>query len=497
MALIRHTTVVSLSTLLSRILGYVRDVLIAMNLGAGILNDLFILALRLPNLFRTIFGEGAFSSSFVPLFAKILNEEGKEQAKTFAQHVQSMLIIILIAFCLLLYLFMPQVVDLTAPGMVQNKEHYRLAVELSRITVPYLFLISLVAFYGGMLNAEHRYFAFAMAPILLNIVLIAASFWAQGELEVYILAYAISVGGWLELIWMLIFTWRAGLLWLPTWPQWTPQVRELFRRFGPCLLGAGVAQINVWVDTILASMLPNALSYLYYADRINQLPLALIGTALGTVLLPMLARHSRDKQGEKAVRLQNKALDLGLFLAIPAAIALHYMAPGVVKLLFQYGEFGELATNNTAAALAIFAYGLPAYVLVKIFIASFYAVGDTMTPAKIAAWCIIINMAISLSLMPYIAHLGIATAATVASWCNALALGIMLHKRGLAAVQLRNIVSIILYCICALAMGRMLLWVGHAYGHLGLLWEVSLQVLSGSIFYLAIAGVLRYMVRTG
>lgn len=415
--IIKNSITVGGLTLVSRVFGYIRDAFIAFVLGAGALNDAFIIAFRIPNLFRTLFGEGAFSAAFVPIYSALSSKSSKD-AKKFAQHVQVWLLLALIVFSIIMMIFMPQVVAVTAPGYVDNSQIFDLAVTLGRITFPYIIFMSLLAFYGGMLNSIGKYAVFASAPILLNFVMIiSVAFVNLAETKAHALAYGVVVAGIVELLWVLYFANKNKLLVIKfAIPEVSPDIKKLFERMGPGIMGSGVAQINVFITTILASYVVGGISYLYYADRIYQLPLALIGTAMGTVLLPMLAKDYEKGDSAGAIKNKNTAIEFCLLFTIPAMLAIFILAKDIIELLFEHGEFTSEATMQTTKALVVFAFGLPAYVLIKVFTSSFFAAGDTKTPVKIAMQSLGINIIISIVLLSQFQHVSIAIGSVASSW---------------------------------------------------------------------------------
>ncbi len=433
MTLLRSVATVGSYTLLSRIMGFVRDILTAALLGAGPVADAFFVAQRLPNLFRSLFAEGAFSAAFVPLFAGTVAQHGREAARAFAEDALAVLLAALLGFVLLGEILMPWVMKVIAPGFAGDPDKFALAVALARITFPYLLFIALVALQGGVLNSVDRFAAAAATPILLNLFLIAALLltrhfaWHDGRA----LAWAVTAAGLAQFLWLMFSCARAGLaLRLPR-PRLTPGVRRTLAIMGPGAVGAGVTQINLLISTALASFLPGgSVSYLYYADRLNQLPLGVVGIAVGTAILPPLSRQLRLGDRDGAVATQNRGLELALLLTLPAAVALAVLAKPIFAVLFQRGAFSPADTAATAAALAAYAAGLPAFVLVKVLAPAFFARHDTATPVKIAIAAMAVNLALTVILMQFLAHVGIALATTCAGWLNALSLLALLIRRG-------------------------------------------------------------------
>ena len=436
MTLLRSIATVGSYTAISRIFGFIRDVLTAAILGAGPVADAFFVAQRLPNLFRSLFAEGAFSAAFVPLFAGTMAEHGKEPARIFAEDALAVLLAALLGFVLLGEIFMPTIMDVIAPGFRQEPEKFELAVDLARITFPYLLFIALVALQGGALNSVERFAAAAATPILLNLFLIAALVlmrrfaWYDGRA----LAWAVCAAGFAQFLWLMFACAHAGMaLRLPV-PRLTPSVRRTLAVMAPGTIGAGVTQLNLLISTALASFLPGgSVSYLYYADRLNQLPLGVIGIAVGTAILPSLSRQVRLGDLPNAVATQNRGIELALMLTLPAAVGLAVLATPILVVLFQRGAFSPADTAATAAALAAYAAGLPAFVLIKVLAPAFFARHDTATPVKIAVAAMAVNLCLTLILMQFLAHVGIALATTAAGWLNALTLfAFMLRRRHFA-----------------------------------------------------------------
>ena len=417
----------------SRILGLVRDILMAGTLGAGLTADAFFVAFKFPNFFRRLFAEGAFNAAFVPLFGERLTTEGKESAQAFASEAAAVLVSALILFTFSAVLLMPWLMYAIAPGFADQPEKFVLTIELSRITFPYLMFMALIALLGGMLNTMQRFAVTAAAPILLNIVLISALILiGLGYIPHpgFGLAWAVTAAGIGQLIWIAAACARSDIMVRLPRPRLTPGVRRLLALMAPGLIGAGVVQINLVVDVILASTLrEGSVSYLYFADRINQLPLGVVGVAVGVALLPLLTRQLADGDDAAANDSQNRAIEFALILTLPAAAALVTIGGPIVSVLFERGAFDAAATTKTAAAVAAFAAGLPAYVLIKALTPGFFARQDTATPVKVAVFAMVLNVVLAVTLMQVMAHVGIALATACSAWINALALGFILHRR--------------------------------------------------------------------
>jgi putative peptidoglycan lipid II flippase len=460
MALLRSVATVGSYTLLSRVFGFIRDILTAAILGAGPVADAFFVAQRLPNLFRSLFAEGAFSAAFVPLASAALAEGGKPAVKAFAEEAYAVLVAVLVVFVALGEIFMPALMTLIAPGFGAEPGKFDLVVTLTRITFPYLLFISLVAFQGGLLNTVDRFAAAAATPILLNLFLIAALLamrwfgWHDG----HVLAWALTAAGVAQFIWLAVSCSRAGVAPRLRWPRLTPAVRQTLVVMGPGVIGAGVTQLNLLISTALASLLPSgSVSFLYYADRLNQLPLGVVGIAVATAILPPLSRQVRTGDATGAAATQNRGVELALLLTLPAAAALAILAHPILTVLFQRGAFGPAEAAATAAALAAYAAGLPAFVLVKVLAPGFFARQDTKTPVKVAAGAVVTNLAITLALMPLWAHVGVAIALSVSGWMQALTLLFLLERRGHFRLDARTRTNLPRIAGAAIGMSAMLI----------------------------------------
>ena len=433
MALYRSIATVGGWTMASRVLGFARDILIAAFMGAGPVADAFFVAFKFPNLFRRLFAEGAFNAAFVPQFAGTLATRGQTAAVAFAEATLAVMVSVLVPFTVLAMLTMPWLMVVIAPGFLAAPETFALAVELTRITFPYLLFMALVALLAGVLNSLERFAAAAAAPIVLNIILIAALVLLRGVLPTagHALAWGVAAAGIAQFVMVAVACERAGVgLRLPR-PRLTPQVRKMLRLMVPGAIGAGVVQINLLIDTILASTLPaGAISYLYFADRVNQLPLGVVGVAVGIALLPLLSRQLRAGDLAAAADSQNRAIEVALLLTVPAAAALVAIPGPIVLVLFERGAFDPAATLATARALGAFALGLPAYVLIKALTPGFFAREDTTTPVKIAFVAMLYNVVAALVLMQFLGHVGIALATASSAWINAALLAFTLRRRG-------------------------------------------------------------------
>ena len=419
MNLIASTTTFGFFTLISRILGYVRDILIAIFLGTSLFADAFFVAFRLPNTFRRLFAEGTFNAAFIPSYAGAL-AKNKIKADNFAKNVFNLLFIILLFFVLVAEIFMPQLIFLIAPGFYNDPEKLSIAIDLSRITFPFLFFICLASFFGAILNSYNKFAAAAAAPIILNVILIGSLFFSQwvNISDVLSLSYAVSIAGFIQLIVLLFFVKKNFKPILSIKIKIDKQVKFFFKKLIPSIFSSGVTQINILVGTIIASFQAGAVSYLYYADRVYQINLAVAGIAVGTVMLPELSKHIKNNNFKKIANLQNRALELCLFLSIPAATALVLASEQIITSLFGYGSFNNESIINTAKALTFFAFGVPAFSILKIFSNYFFARNDTKTPFYLSIISVALNIIISVSFFNKIGFVIIPIATSISSWIN-------------------------------------------------------------------------------
>lgn len=432
MKLIKAMATVAGLTGLSRIFGFIRDIMMAAILGAGPVADAFFVALKLPNFFRRVSAEGAFSVSFIPLYSEKLEQKGEEEANAFASSAFAVMLLILVPFTLIALWAMPWIIYGIAPGFQDDPERYTLAVELSRITFPYLLLMSLTALLGGILNAHGRYGPFAAAPVLFNLSLIAALLLSPAlQSAGHALSYGVFAAGIAQLLWLFYSVSRAKIQLSFKKPAFDTDIKKLFKLMGPGVIGAGVTQINLFVDVIIASILPaGSISYLYYADRLNQLPLGMIGIALGTALLPMLSKAVAAHNTERANHLYNRAMELCFFFAIPAMFALFAMSFILIEVLFQRGAFSSDDAEMTALVLTSYAIGLPGYVAVKVFSTVFWSNQDTVTPVKISIIITVLNIIFSLILIQFLGVVGIALSTGLLGWVHFGLMYLQVRKKG-------------------------------------------------------------------
>ncbi|MGI6856734.1 murein biosynthesis integral membrane protein MurJ [Mesorhizobium sp. 1B3] len=437
MSLVKKFATVASGTLMSRVLGFTREMFMAAALGTGPVADAFNAAFQFPNTFRRLFAEGAFNAAFVPLFAKEIEANGLDGAKRFSEEVFGVLFTVLLALTILMELSMPLLVStIVAPGFVDNPDKFDLTTSLAAIMFPYLMCMSLGAMMSGMLNSLRRYFAAAVAPVFLNIILIGvlAHAWYNGHdgLKVgYALAWGVLAAGLVQLGIVWIAVRHAGISIGFRRPRLTDNVKRLLVLAFPAAITGGITQINQLIGTAIASGRDSAVSSLAYADRVYQLPLGVVGIAVAIVLLPELSRALKAGNAQEASNLQNRSVEFTLFLTLPAAAALLVMSEPIVRVLYERGAFA--ATNGTpvvSAVLAIFGLGLPAFVLIKAFTPGYFAREDTRTPMWFAAASVAINISVALALFPSIGAPGIAVASAIAGWVNAMLLLGVLVRRG-------------------------------------------------------------------
>ena len=461
-SLIKSIVTVGGFTMVSRVTGFVRDVLIANFLGAGLLADAFFVAFKLPNLFRSLFAEGAFNVAFVPLFSELMETQNRQKALEFGKEAFSALFYIVFLFCAVMEAVMPAVVFLQAPGFAADSEKMAAAVFMSRITFPYLLLVSLNSLQSGVLNSAGKFAAAALTPVILNLTMIASLFAFTPLLNgnyAYALSCGVTAAGVLQLIWLIWHTRRAGLplglaMPLKVFKNASTEVRLLLKRVLPGVFGSGIYQINLFLDTMFVSFLSTgAVSWLYYANRLYQLPVGIIGAAIGTVLLPVLTRQLKAGQMAEAEENLHKSVLFAVFVSVPCAAALIALNYPIISVLFERGAFDAQAAANTGTALAAYAVGLPAYLLTKTFAPVFYARGDTATPVKIAACALIAYIGLCFLLLPVLSYAGIALATAIVAWLNLCQYVYYILKRKLHAFPKRLIFRVLVLTAAGAAAG--------------------------------------------
>ena len=432
MNLIKSTGTFGFYTIISRILGYLRDILIAIFLGTSFLADAFFVAFRIPNTFRRLFAEGTFNAAFVPSYTSELIK-GKSKSIKFADQIFNLLFLGLLFLVLVIEIFMPIFVGLIAPGFIEDTQKIELATSLTRITFPFLMFVCIASFFSAILNSHNRFAAASAAPIILNIILIGILLFGKmlDDQIVYYLSYGVSIAGFLQLIFLYFFVKKFYIIKFNFNIKLTKPAKIFFKKLLPSIFSSGVTQINILVGTIIASFQASAVSYLYYADRIYQINLAIAGIAIGVVVLPQLSKYVHSKKSDKIKFIQNKALELSMFLSIPATVALMISAEEIVSALFGYGSFSEESVINSAKALYFFAIGLPAFALIKVFSSFFFANHDTKIPFYISLVSVVLNIAISLFYFKSVGFIIIPIATSVSSWFNSIVLFFFLRRQKL------------------------------------------------------------------
>jgi len=454
MNIIKSTGTFGFYTIISRLLGYFRDILIAIFLGAGFLADVFFVAFRIPNTFRRLFSEGTFNAAFVPSYtSQILKSNSK--AKNFANEIFNLLFLCLFFLVLIIEIFMPFFVSLIAPGFVDEKEKIELATYLTRITFPFLLFVCLSSFFSAILNSHNKFAAASAAPIILNIILIGILIFGRkiDDKLIFDLSYGVSIAGFLQLIFLYKFVKKYFSPKFNLSVKLNNEVKVFFKKLLPSIFSSGVTQINILVGTIIASFQASAVSYLYYADRIYQINLAIAGIAIGVVILPQLSKYIDLKNKSKISQIQNKSLELSMFLSLPASIALLIGSEEIVSALFGYGSFSKDAVFNSANALYYFGLGLPAFALIKVFSTFFFANHDTKTPFYISLVSVILNILISLYYFKDIGFIIIPIATSISSWLNSLMLFIYLKKKDLFVFNSNFFVQFFKIIIATISMG--------------------------------------------
>jgi putative peptidoglycan lipid II flippase len=458
-------------TLVSRILALVRDTLQATYVGANFASDAFFVAFRLPNMFRALFAEGAFSAAFIPMFNRKVGEaEDVNAGLRFAEQTLAVLLPVLLIFTIIMLVAAwPITWGLSGGFHNPTHEQFAFAVMLSRITIPYLMLISLASLLGGILNSLDKFWVNAAAPILLNVAMIAGLWFFHGH-DPYetarVQAISVTVGGALQLGWLWLACRQAGVRLAIRRPRIDDEIRQLLKLILPAAVGAGAVQVNLAVSTALAGGLldPGSISYIYYADRLNQLPLGLIGIGLGTILLPTISRQLSQNRGTEAMQTQNRGIELALFLTLPATIAFIFASEPIIRGLFQHGRFSALDSYRCSWALSAFSLGLPSYVLVKVLTPGYYARHDTKTPVRYAVQSVGINLVGNIILIPLLGrfgfgHVGPPLATAVASSVNVWMLYHTLRKRGHFEPDARLRRRVPRLALASVLMGAALFWV--------------------------------------
>ncbi len=458
MNLLSSATVFSFFTLISRILGYLRDILIAIFLGTSIFADAFFVAFRLPSTFRRLFAEGTFNAAFIPSYtsAKI---EDKKKGKKFADDVLSFLFVILLLIVTIVEIFTPYLIYIIAPGFLDDQIKFNLAVELTRITFPFLLFVSLSSFFAGILNSNNKFAAAAAAPIILNVVLILSLIYSYVKGLDYSkqLSYGVTIAGIIQLLFLIYVTKKFYKPTINFGLKLSSKVKFFLKKLLPSVLSSGVTQINILVGTIIASFQTGAVSYLYYADRVYQINLAIAGIAVGTVSLPILSKAFKTKDVKKISDIQNKSVELSLLFSIPASFGLILASNEIVSALFGYGSFSLNDVEITAAALKFFAYGVPAFAIIKILSNFFFARDNTKTPFYISIFVVLLNILISISFFNKIGFIIIPLATSISTWVGVFIYIYLLNSKKILLLRNQLMINFIKILISTIIMSAILL----------------------------------------
>ncbi|WP_250311742.1 murein biosynthesis integral membrane protein MurJ [Rickettsia endosymbiont of Oedothorax gibbosus] len=445
--LFRSGIIIALFTLISRISGLARELFVASLFGAGSVADSVNVAFKLPNLFRRIFGEGALSVVFVPIFnTKII--ESREAARHFTGVIFTILLITLVMVVVLMQLMMPSLMFIIAPGFHEDPEKFNLTIALCRITMPYLVFISIAAMLGGILNSVKRFAAFAFSPIILNILVIITTVALQERISAPIsISLSLVIAGLLQIIFMFYCVIRVGLSFPLVFDPYNRDVKKFLSNMGPAVVSSGFQQLSLFISQSIASFIEGAISILSYADRIYQFPLSIIGVTFGTILLPELSKTYQMNDLEKAAKIQNNAIKVGLLLSLPATFGIIVLSEPIIHIIYQRGAFTYADTIKTAEAISAFALGLPAFILAKILTPIFYANHDTKTPLKITLYSLTVNTILNIIMMRQFGHLGIALACSITAWYNVWLLYVHTKKYGLSFIDAK-LYSFCIYTFC-------------------------------------------------
>ena len=460
MKLVKAMATVAGFGMVSRVSGMVRDIMMATFMGASPLSDAFFVALKLPNMFRRITAEGAFTVSFVPMYSKTIEVEGEEEAAKFTGRTFTMMSVVLSIFSVVMMIGMPWVIRLIAPGFEPGQERYEPSVIMTQVTFPYLLLMSLTAMFGGMLNVHHKFGPFSAAPVIFNFCNIGAMLVGQyffpepNHIIPYLMSWSVTISGVLQLVVMIYYVrkYNIAFKWQPL--VWDPKIKKIFKLMGPGFISSGILQINIFIDTLFASKLAiGSISYLYFADRLQQLPLGIIGMAVGSALLPMLSRTIASGNDEESRNLFNRSLEYTYIIALPAAVALLIVPIPIISLLFEHGQFTKADSLTTSYVVMGYALGLPAYLAGKVFASIFWAQHDTVTPVKISIANSVLNTVLCICFIKPFGIAGIALATGLSGWLQLYLYNRKLKTVAIAAYdqQFKDVLPKIALSSCALA----------------------------------------------
>lgn len=487
--MIRSGVIVAFFTFISRIFGLIRELFIASALGTSIYADSINVACKLPNLFRRIFGEGALSVAFIPIFTKKYNKN-TEEAKEFSSKIFVLLSMVLVVLVVLMEIYMPSVMYIIAPGFYKDQEKFYLTVALSRISMPYLIFISIVSLCGGMLNSIGKFAAQAFSPVILSICIIIAVSLSHSKIEIiHNISYAMLIAGILQTLLIFRSLHISQLFFSLSFPKVDIDIKKFFKNMIPAVLSSGAIQIHLFISQSIATLIPGTISVLSYADRVYQFPLSIIGITFGTILLPELSRlQNQDNSDVVGIsNIQLNATKISIALSLPCALGLVILAHKIVHMLYQHGAFTAIDASKVSDTVIAFALGLPAFTLIRVFTPIFYANHDTNTPFKATIYSLIVNTLLNIALIMPFKHIGIAWASTITAWVNLLLLIIFLRKANYLLYSLRHLISFVLKIFsCVFVMCVVINYLSNKcseFFHLGLHIEIL------TILFIVIIGI--------
>ena len=490
--LLRSTGIVSVFTLMSRVLGLVRDVVVANMFGAGAGADAFFVAFKIPNFFRRLFAEGAFSQAFVPVLSEYRAQRDLAEVRLLISYTSGTLGGVLIAGTIFCVVFAPAVTYLFAPGFHDTQGKFDLAADMLRLTFLYLLLISLTAFLGSILNSYGKFAIPAFTPVILNIVLISFAIFISPLMDppILSLAWGVLASGVIQLVFQMPFIKQVNLLVRPSWGWSDPGVKRILALMVPALFGVSVAQINLLLDTVLASFLENgSISWLYYSDRLMELPLGVFGIAIATVILPSLSRKHSTKSSESFSGTLDWAVRMVLLIGLPASLALVLLAKPMLITLFQYGEFAPSDVDKASMSLQAYSLGLLAFMVIKVLAPGYFARQDTKTPVSVGIKALVVNMVLNLALIIPLAHVGLALATSLSAALNAALLYLGLRKEGVYQPQAGWAIYLLRLAAAAGLMIALILWMDRdvsewlSWGWEKRVWQLAQVVVLGLLSY--------------
>ena len=470
-------------TAISRVFGLLRDVFLAASLGAGLVSDAFFVAFKLPNMFRRLVAEGALVQSFLPTFSYVEENNSKQQAQEFASYVQSIILIVLLATLIIAEIFMSYLIIGLAPGFIKNKEVLETATSFARATIIYLPMLSVIAIWGSILQYSGKFMPSAASPIILNVSLISASLlFLSGQFTHDIIAFSVPIAGVLQLLFLVLWLHKLRRIPKIIIPNKNYKTYGVWKKFFPASLGAGVIQINLLVDTILASIVgTSAVSYLYYADRLSQLPLGIIGIAMGTALLPNLSKAETNNKISLIKESVEKYLTFGFIFSIPSCVAFFIIPEMLIEVIYARGAFDDKDVNNVSIALLAYGLGVPAFISIKVLQAPFFAMRDTVTPFRISIFSVLVNILLSIILMKYLGFFGIALATSISSYLTSTCYFLILLKKGRVSTNVLRSLSIII--LLGLCFGLILFGLSSTFANLNLILSVTLIIVISVIIW--------------